>query len=1343
MGLARICKMAIAIKKSPNIEEEMQDEIKRPENTEDAMKKIDGDTITEEETGNILMHTILTAPYRLNDMMERLSKSNLNWIEVFKHFDSQHFNIESKEQFIMLFKIWTKISKENTFPFNLLLLDWGNKVAQTNVVNYILDLQIDISANLFLNKMVKKEAIRDNVSYLNAVEIFKCIGQLNSKSHILRIKGECPEMCLLGLASIIPKFSDVFDDLFHKAIEQNSFVLEYLFCNRKVLNKLELLDRDTALRLILEHRLLDVILNQNNEFSFEILVMCVKKKIINASVFLAYKAKQESFVHSLLLFLLKKEVECSFFFVHAVDSISSTFRAETHTNYLKFKGRVESSYLFSDLRATIESFKDIKKLKKMKEGCILQRNFLMKLCNFVIESYEPKFRELLEELFNENIFCRSQRYIAEKLLRFLQTSSENQGSTTGLAFPINKASLYTQGMQGEAEQSRQQKQVQVLSCFTERLKNATVETYEQIFDQKLQPFDDELMLRYILLYRMCNTDSVVSFLEEFPNFETFFVAKVLKKVETHFDCQECVHPRFMTNLGIVIGRLTLKKNRMFSLSLFDTRKFIEDARRSKRYFLLNFAIAVLMEGKSRVFQMNNPWLKRVIQDIVNVHAADVAPLVAGLRRDSDVCGHSTRDSGSEAEISSMMESLSLKTVKDLLIVDLSPLIKQYGFAERAKVIKSTEYLAKYILPNSKYDEVIAMALDLSIREVSKAMVGRTMALVERTVSEVRSLFNVKGMPNLYQNLCLSLLHINAHEPLKVCIKSNMSSFFKMASLDVNKISVGQIIENNLEIAKEVIKRDVYTRVKSTCVQDGEVVVDLHILSRGRQYDQIKIKEVTERDIDEIKKKLRSIGKEIPNTRLSLIANELRSIVSAIEALGHERTMGLGFCNIRNLRLSLARSICNMLGIVKKSECCDEMAESLCKELLGTLFRTNSSFLYLVLCEVFKISFSAYLEVKGFLIYSRDERVTEDFIVDLLRYNVVPSIEYDQFLASDEFQNGQTTGMDILRRVVLGPRKICTIYDFLYTLEHISKSQSIKFVDRMVVDLKQFLNPEQSGAAFDDVVRTHKFSTCPEHFRTKQKCDSSFVFSALLKAWDFFLKFHRVPSSYKFVKADCLVEVVDDPHVFLSALSDVLVYGLDSENVLFMKFLNRVILGFFARFQEFRSEFALCIRPSVVPQLVTTFFCISEGGPACSAEILKALNASPSLLGNALEYFKKESAKFHCVYAYLCSPRFPELKNLFMDGMVTNIDDALLLALPYFKIRRRLFERRSAWDMRSYRGYVNAVVDSLANEYYDEIRIIVRNKYRMRELRNCLEARISCDNVRVCLVTALELVSGIK
>lgn len=1317
----------------------MQDEIRRPENTEDAMKKIDGDTITEEETGNILMHTILTAPYRLNDMMERLSKSNLNWIEVFKHFDSPHFSIESKEQFILLFKIWTKISKENTFPFNLLLLDWGNKRAQTNVVNYILDLQIDISANLFLNRMVKKEAIRDNVSYLNAVELFKCIGQLNSKSHILRIKAECPEMCLLGLASIMPKFGDVFDDLFHKAIEQNSFVLEYLFSNRKVLNKLELLDRDTALRLILEHRLLDVILGQNNEFSFEILVLCVKKKIINANVFLAYKAKQESFVHALLLFLLKKEVECSFFFVHAVDSISSTFRAETHANYLKFKDRVESSYLFSDLRVSIESFKDIKKLKKMKEGCILQRNFLTKLCNFVIESYEPKFRELLEEMFNEDIFCRSQRRIAEKLVQLLQSSSGHQGGMEALAFPISQASLC---MQGEAGKGRQQKQVQVHSCFAERIKNATVETYEQIFGQKLHPFDDELMLRYILLYRVWNADEVVAFLEAFPNFEAFFVAKVLKKVEGHFDCQECVHPRFMSNLGAVVGRLTLKKNRMFSLSLFDTRKFIEDARRSKRYFLLNFVIAMLMEGKSRVFQMNNPWLKRVIQDIVNVHATDVAPLVASARKGRDG-GHGVQGGRSEAEISSMMESLSLKAVDDLLVVDLSPLTKQYGFAERAKIIKSTEYLAKYVLPNSKYDEVIAMALDLSIREVSKAMVGRTMALVERTVSEVRSLFNVKGMANLYQNLCLSLLHINAHEPLRVCIKSNMSSFFKMASLDVNKISVGQIIENNLEIAKDVIKRDAYTRIKSTCVQDGEVAVALPILSRGRQYDRIEIKEVTERDIDEIKKKLRSIGKEIPNTKLSLIANELRNIVGAIEALGHERTTGLGFCHIRNLKLGLARSICNVLGIVKKSECCDEMAESLCKELLGTLFRTNSSFLYLVLCEVFKISFSAYLEVKGFLIYSRDERVTEDVVVDLLRYNVVPSIEYDQFLASDEAHNGHAAGMSILSRTVLGPRKICTIYDFLYTLEHISKSQSIKFVDRMVVDLKQFLDPEQSGAAFDEIVRARKFSTCPEHFKAKQKCDAPFVFSALLKAWDFFLKFHRVPSGYKFVKADCLVEVVDDPRVFLSALADVLVYGFDSENVLFMKFLNRVVLGFFARFPELRAEFALCIRPSVVPQLVTAFFCLADGGFACSAEILKALNANSGLLGHALEHFKRESAKLHCVYAYLCSPRFPELKNLFMDGVVTDIDAALLPASPYFKIRRRLFERRSAWDLRGYKGYVNAVVDSLANEYYDEIRLIVRNKYRVRELRNCLEARISCDNVRVCLVTALELASSFK
>lgn len=1337
----------------------MRDELKEFYNLEsvsETMKKIESDVVTEEETGHILMYTILANPHRLNELMDRLSKNNLNWIEVFKNFDNPHFNVESKDHFLLLFKIWTKISRENTFPFNLVFLDWGNKKAQSNFVNYILELRIDVSSNLFLNKMIKKELVTEHFCYLNAVELFKCIAQLNNKNYVLKIKAECPEMCLLGLSHILPKFNDIFDDLFYDAIEHNSFILENLFLNRKILNKLELLDNDTALRLILEHRLLEFILSQCNEFSFEILVLCVKRETINASVFLAYKAKQENFMASLLLFLLKKEVEISFLFANAIDSLSATFKAEAHTNYLKFKTRVENSYIFNSTKNSVDNFRDIRKLKKMKNGGILQRNFLAKMCNFIIECYEPKFKNLIEEMLNESIFCVNQKPIAERLLR-TPAAAFKESLSTIFASPFTSAS-FGSNFNGVEEKSKNLNKLPK-NCFAEKLRSTTMETYEKIFESRNEPFDDELMMRYILLSRMGHPAKVTDFISLFPSFEFFFLSRTFKKIQNHFDCQDCVHPRFFTNLGVLVGNLTLKRNKIFSLAFFDTRKFIENVRKNRRYFMLNFVIAMLVDGKSVVFQMSNPWLSRVIQDLVNVHATDIAPSVDKHKPGSDV--------------SAILDTLSLEGMDEMLIIDLSVLIRTYEFVGTPQIIKDTEYLAKYVLPNSKYDEIVAMAMDLSIREVSKAMVGRTMGLVEKTVCETRTLFNVKGMEHLYLNLSLNLLHINVHEPLRVCIKSNLNNFFKITNLDINKISANQIIDNNIEIAKEVIKREIFTRIKSTQIADGDIGVNLEILNKGRFYDRIEIKEVNEKDIDEIKKKLRSISKDIPNTKFGLIINEWKNLIGVIESLNDtskNEKMGkisdrslmdantnkvdtkpeATFSALRNLKLGLAKSVSGILSLIRKDEFYDEMAENLCKEILGYLFRVNSRYLYLLLGEIFKISFSAYLEVKGFLIYSKDERLSEEIVAELLRHALVPCIEYDQHLVNDCFKAEESNSAEIcaalglIRRVVLGPIKICTIYDFLYTLEFVSKIQSIKFIDQMIVDMKRFVCPEYVNTTFDEIVRIHKYSACPENFvAAKYNFDVAFVFSSISKSWDYFLRFHRVPTDYKYVKIDTLVEIVDDPLLFLSIFSEILVYALESENVLFLKFVNRAIFKFFARFKEMRHEFVHCIRPSVVPQLLPTFFYLSDGGVAFCVEILRALNLHAGILDRVIDHFKKEAPTHFYAYAFLCSPRFPELKNLFMDGPAM---DASSLAKeagvdassPYFKIRRRLASAKSAWDMRSYKGYVTAVVDSLANECYDELKILVKNNFKSKELRNCVESRAACENAPRCIVAASEL-----
>ncbi|KCZ77534.1 hypothetical protein H311_01449, partial [Anncaliia algerae PRA109] len=345
----------------------------------------------------------------------------------------------------------------------------------------------------------------------------------------------------------------------------------------------------------------------------------------------------------------------------------------------------------------------------------------------------------------------------------------------------------------------------------------------------------------------------------------------------------------------------------------------------------------------------------------------------------------------------------------------------------------------------------------------------------------------------------------------------------------------------------------------------------------------------------------------------------------------------------------------LLNLLINSEEVDSLSETLCKHIVGYLQHKILHFMFLFLTEIFTISFYSYLAVKHYLLYSN--LPFNKLIYYCIENRIIPVLEFDQLTSLDKKDLSQKSLEDEIQRLktivnllVLRNKKISTIYDFVYTLERISKYNNIGFIDHMVVNLRGF-NLTESIEVFEEFVLINKFSFHKKldfsEFIRDRKAEkikqltsldpaeeNSFILRELYNAmnfsWDNFLKYHRKYPEFAFYKLDALIENCTETILLMRVFKDMVESSISIDNLIFFKFINRGLYKFYNRndkIENFRrmsdesNPFLIFLRGLIqIPQFVLLLFKFSPQSLKYAALVIDLINLAPSLLKYAIVYF---------------------------------------------------------------------------------------------------------------------------
>ncbi|ELQ76679.1 Negative regulator of transcription [Trachipleistophora hominis] len=288
--------------------------------------------VEENEISELIKFIITTAEdWRINEIMVVLKENltNINWIKVYELFDDKKFTISNQRSFSRILECWKCINGENTFPYRIFFKKWNNAETQENFLNYFIESReecLRVYNNVFLTRIItpedlKRDKLKDDIhleSHFNCLEFFKILKELNQEEMIRRICVTSSEWVFLGLSSVYPFCSKIFDELFLQFLKKERILfLSVIFRNSPALliKKLaEARDKGFSLNklldIILELKILPAILEIMNPsfFCYEILILSSRRDHLNLSIWItnAFKLKKDVFANSLIGYITEK-----------------------------------------------------------------------------------------------------------------------------------------------------------------------------------------------------------------------------------------------------------------------------------------------------------------------------------------------------------------------------------------------------------------------------------------------------------------------------------------------------------------------------------------------------------------------------------------------------------------------------------------------------------------------------------------------------------------------------------------------------------------------------------------------------------------------------------------------------------------------------------------------------------------------------------------------------------------------------------------------------------------------------------------------------------------------------
>lgn len=1273
-------------------------------------------------------------------------------------------------------------------------------------------------------------------SNFNCVELFQCIRMLESTPLIELIAKKSPEWCTVGLGFIQPTFSKVFEELLMSFAKgaSNSFVFYVLFKNQPelMLQKACFLVKaaisiSKVLDILLEQKMLPLVseLLEPAEFCLDIIVLSSVRDHLNLNIWLSNSltSKRDAFARSLISYLNSKvcrDAEKMFplsvgvlsVFTTTIEQFLRTLRPETAAMYNEFKSNIPSGLKMQknkDLRVEEEASNfisqiinshrgiegSISQIREFLAGDVFSRELASKIFSALLENYGSLYKLPNSDLvalfygglIKEGVLPRTHMKIAVEYVKGSLMYPENEreysfGFKCLEVFLPSHPSFLSEIEEIETVKNSLIKSELILVDpvshpvlglgdimrlqFKEEIGAEDERKIAEIFEsQGPLLLDDRVIvdlsgilmqsdishdrvLQYIMRNLVSGNNAVFAsvVLSLGGDFFSHFVDEVLGFLRILLDHRSRDEIRFCKNLGVTLGLVTLAKNRVITLERFDFKKFVIKFVECRRIlFGVTFISNFLKQGNlGLVFKPNNPWLTKIMGILEELHSCTLKP----VRR----------------EIEMLFDHFSLT-------LSSRPL--------RSFTFKSKEYLAEYMIEDKDpiTRHVISLALDLSVREISPPIVKKACAVAMQTGMVLFKYMVIeKGTEyvlfrNMVMNLMKSLCFISAQEPIKACISGNVSYFMKLCSLEFSTEQVYKVAMQNQDICCRLIQKAGMSRVNESISSCYDTLmfttgksrnIKSVLLESPEHVERINIKAIESGEYQEIKTHLIQLGRKVPCQIRNFVDEEWRGL------LGDDREQAFK----------------KILDSIEGSEEKDEECIRLCKYITGHLIKTGSKegFLFECMEKIFKTSFKTQKEVLGWLIYSNDPRkFSVNLVSKFVEYSLINVAEYDQALSKMPMtEDNLEFIITLLTTLITTEVQICTVYDFICTLEMLAGHSD----DNRVFDFFQkisglMMHIEGTGASeYDEYVRNCRFTTVPEvflpEFMMRVDYPSSLNIKAAFKvSWDHFIRHHKVPTAYCYLKIDPLPSLIKDrPFEPLKESLAVFLEAYRKRNYLFFKLYTRFIVKLLDVLEDTPKNRSLVysllevLFPSKVPGFVSSFLEIlnhrfvskyfdSEDGVIIAIEVLRCSIHNQKLMypvTRVILSFRRYPVYIRMYSSYLsycCPQEYPHLKNFincFRDKLVPVENQN-----SFFRLRTALQNRSPirVTDLGIGKNLWLYLIDNLndmnaiSSTVIESIKFMIERKMYSEEIITVLWIRMKAGDAPEALVACYNEISSIE
>ncbi|KAI5181338.1 CCR4-NOT transcription complex subunit 1 [Nematocida sp. AWRm80] len=684
-------------------------------------------------------------------------------------------------------------------------------------------------------------------------------------------------------------------------------------------------------------------------------------------------------------------------------------------------------------------------------------------------------------------------------------------------------------------------------------------------------------------------------------------------------------------LGTCLGMLTFPERIPIPRKSFDVKEYlVESINKGCIYSVVLFVCKYIEESAhSRIFSNNSPYIKGILKVLAEIHF---------LTDDSDLIS---------LEIEICFSRLGLQ-IEDIL-PDIAIQERRLGAKKKASGI------AKYVELEGIRNilaHIIIMALDFAVKEISHSISDRVFQIATRAALEiVKKDFHghkqaaIEVFKNLSYSLSKQLCCASTATPIYSTTLNNISQFAKIAGME-GSLSSGKInalVEKNMSVCMDVVEYIMHKKMEAGLPSVIEDLVEeleelenkpkaplppIQNISLYKEIlytkpDTILVDEIfpmTIGDYHEVCAYLSSINYKSRENGESIGPftgspaqkkwDEIQRVLTEIEKMGEAEVKVKLIIELREafqVAFEFVNSGTNEMSCM-----------FFCQHIIGSIFiLTNAWARKECLKAVYKIcraSYTATKEMSVWLIYAEDERKFNPEIMALmLEKKILNCTDYDIYLGNGLVKNPQRIkfAVDLLERYVLADVPIGSAFDFIYTIEAISKCTK-KSTDERIKNLlreiarrivltvndcpdKQLFNSYTETLFYkvDSKEKTHQLESIFKKIEEKSKDPEElkdFLKLSYSAATEYYLKLRKEHSPIKYMKIEGLAILISTLAkkdisllpVCLEVITNKFLDGIDicfyAMQVIFTRFLQVLLEELAIDHEDIIFEYLRAIRP---------------------------------------------------------------------------------------------------------------------------------------------------------------------